>query len=315
MVKIFFSYSHKDEQLRNELEAHLAMLKRQGLVEVWHDRRITAGNDLGGEISDHLEEADIVLLLVSPDFLNSDYCYDIEMQRALEKHRQGEARVIPIILRHCDWHPAPFGKLLALPIDGKPVVKFPDRDEAFLEIVQGVRKAAEELSKNVEVETITPQPRQIATARPADDGPRSSNLRIKKEFSDREKDRFLDDSFEFIANFFENSLAELSQRNPEIESEFNRIDARTFAATVYNGGKKISQCSIWLQGERWGGDIAFSFGEPRGGMNETLSVRPDEYAIFLEAMGMQSFGAMRDKLLTQEGGAEHLWGLFISRLQ
>lgn len=131
MVKIFFSYSHEDEQLRNELEAHLAMLKRQGLVEFWHDRRIAAGNDLVGEISDHLEEADIVLLLVSPDFLNSDYCYDIEMQRALEKHRQGEARVIPIILRHCDWHPAPFGKLLALPTDGKPVVKFPDRDEAF----------------------------------------------------------------------------------------------------------------------------------------------------------------------------------------
>lgn len=315
MVKIFFSYSHEDEQLRNELEAHLAMLKRQGLVEFWHDRRIAAGNDLVGEISDHLEEADIVLLLVSPDFLNSDYCYDIEMQRALEKHRQGEARVIPIILRHCDWHPAPFGKLLALPTDGKPVVKFPDRDEAFFYVVQGIRKAAEELMGTIGEETTTPQPRKVAPARPADDGPRSSNLRIKKEFSDREKDRFLQESFEFIARFFENSLSELSQRNPEIESEFNRIDARTFVATFYNGGKKISRCSIWLQGERLGGDIAFSFGEPRGGMNETLSVKPDEHSIYLEAMGMQSFCAMRDKLLTQEGGAEHLWGLFISRLQ
>ncbi|WP_445628750.1 toll/interleukin-1 receptor domain-containing protein [Nostoc sp. DSM 114167] len=89
MATIFFSYSHRDETLRDELEIHLAMLKKQGFIETWHDRRITAGEEFDKAISKNLEEADIILLLVSSDFLASNYCYDIEMQRAMEKHEQG----------------------------------------------------------------------------------------------------------------------------------------------------------------------------------------------------------------------------------
>lgn len=92
------------------------------LITTWHDRRIAPGEDLHGQIDDHLNTADIVLLLVT-DFLASDYCYDVEMNRAMERHERGEARVIPVILRPCDWHGAPFGRLLAVPPDGKPVVK------------------------------------------------------------------------------------------------------------------------------------------------------------------------------------------------
>src|ERR1044072_2186300 len=99
MAVAFFSYSHRDEALRDELEVHLATLKRQGLIEAWHDRRITAGDDFAGVISEHLERADIILLLVSPYFLNSNYCYDVEMTRALERHREKTARVIPVILQ------------------------------------------------------------------------------------------------------------------------------------------------------------------------------------------------------------------------
>jgi hypothetical protein len=98
LARIFFSYSHKDEALRDRLDAHLSLMKHQGLIEGWHDRRITAGNDFAGNISDELERADIILLLVSADFIGSSYCMDIEMARALERHRAGEARVIPVIL-------------------------------------------------------------------------------------------------------------------------------------------------------------------------------------------------------------------------
>lgn len=121
MVEVFFSYSHKDEDLRNELEIHLAVLKRQGVISTWHDRRITAGDEFADKISCHLESADIILLLVSPYFIASDYCYEVEMKRALERHDAGEARVIPVILHPCYWHGAPFGRLLAVPSDGKPV--------------------------------------------------------------------------------------------------------------------------------------------------------------------------------------------------
>ncbi len=104
--------------MRDQLEVQLSMLKRQGAIETWHDRRIGAGQEIDGAISGNLEEADIILLLVSPDFLASDYCYDREMIRAMERHHAGDAIVIPVILRACDWHPAPFGKLNATPPDG-----------------------------------------------------------------------------------------------------------------------------------------------------------------------------------------------------
>lgn len=97
-ASIFFSYSHKDEALRNELETHLAMLKREGLITSWHDRKIVAGDELSGAIDAKLNSAAIILLLISPDFLASAYCYDIEVKQAMERHREGAARVIPVIL-------------------------------------------------------------------------------------------------------------------------------------------------------------------------------------------------------------------------
>ncbi|MGO9435248.1 MAG: toll/interleukin-1 receptor domain-containing protein [Terracidiphilus sp.] len=118
---LFFSYSHVDESLRNQLEVHLSALKRQDLIATWHDRRITAGSEVGDAIDANLNTAQVVLLLVSSDFIASDYCYEREMARAIERHERGDARIIPVILRPCDWHDLPFGKLLAAPRDGKPV--------------------------------------------------------------------------------------------------------------------------------------------------------------------------------------------------
>jgi hypothetical protein len=149
VITVFFSYAHHDEALRNELEKHLAMLKRQGVIDTWHDRKIDAGQDVHEEISEYLGKANIILLLVSADFLASDYCYDIEMRRALERHQRGEARIIPIILRPCEWQKAPFGRLVATPTDGKPITRFPNPDDAFLEVTQAIRKAAEKLHPRV----------------------------------------------------------------------------------------------------------------------------------------------------------------------
>ena len=146
-MEVFYSYAHKDEGLRDELDTHLALLKRQKLINGWYDREISEGKELEGEIAEHLNSAPIILLLVSTAFMASDYCYDKEMQRAMERHEAKEARVIPIILRPCDWHSAPFGKLKALPKDGKPVISWSNRDEAFLDIAQALRRVVADVAK------------------------------------------------------------------------------------------------------------------------------------------------------------------------
>ncbi|WP_437321244.1 TIR domain-containing protein [Sorangium sp. So ce385] len=144
-IHLFFSYSHKDEALRDELETHLALLKREGLLQSWHDRRIGAGTEWAGEIDKNLDEAEVILLLVSADFLASDYCFDKEMKRALARHDAGQARVIPVVLRKTDWRSAPFARLQALPKDGTPVTLWQDRDEAWTEVALGIRRAIEAL--------------------------------------------------------------------------------------------------------------------------------------------------------------------------
>ncbi|HKE01776.1 MAG TPA: toll/interleukin-1 receptor domain-containing protein, partial [Planctomycetota bacterium] len=146
MLNLFFAYSHADEKLRDQLEVHLKMLQRQDVIRTWHDREIGAGLDIDEAISDQLATADLVLLLVSPHFLASDYCYKTEMQRALTRHRAGEARVIPVILEPSDWQGAPFGKLRATPPDGKPIATFTNLNEGFLAVARDIRKAAKDMA-------------------------------------------------------------------------------------------------------------------------------------------------------------------------
>jgi internalin A len=150
-LRLFYSYSHKDEALRDELETHLKLLQRQGLIESWHDRRIAPGQEWKDEIDSNLERADIILLLISADFIASDYCYDIEMTRALELYNAKEAEVIPIILRDCSWHSAPFGKLQALPKDAKAVTNkdaWYSHDPAWTNVELGISTVIKKLQRD-----------------------------------------------------------------------------------------------------------------------------------------------------------------------
>lgn len=145
-LKVFFSYSHRDERLRDRLDAHLAGLRHMGIIHCWHDRKITAGDHVDEGIDAQLEKADLILLLISADFLNSDYCYRNEMMNALKRHKEGKARVIPVILRPVDWEKSPFAHLMAVPSDGKPITRWTNRDLGFLNVAKEIRRAAEELS-------------------------------------------------------------------------------------------------------------------------------------------------------------------------
>ncbi len=144
-IQVFYSYAHKDEIFRRELEKHLSNLRQQGLIQEWHDRMIVAGTDWAFDIDTHLNSASIILLLISPDFMTSDYCLSIEMTRAMELHEAGEAHVIPILLRPVDWEGAPFARLQVLPTGARPIAVWEDLDEAFLNVSRGIRQAIERL--------------------------------------------------------------------------------------------------------------------------------------------------------------------------
>ncbi|KQB13838.1 TIR domain-containing protein [Rhodobacter capsulatus] len=320
-ARVFISYSHVDEALRDELEVHLAMLKRQGLVDVWHDKRLLAGDQLDWTISKELDEADVILLLVGPNFLASDYCYKIEKGRALERHRQGAARLISVILRPCEWGHTDLAKYLVTPKDGKPITQWPDRDEAFLDVTRQIRRAIEDLE-------VVGQPKVthdfIETARGAaadelpepSPMPRSSNLRLKKDFSQAERDDFLFETFDYLARFFQGSLEELQARNVDIKARFRRIAGDCFTATIYRNGDKVAGGTVRVGG-MFGAGITW-LGDDSGqanSHNESLFVRHDDHKLFLSPMGMPVTGPGREARLTQEGAAEYYWDLMIRGLQ
>lgn len=310
MASVFFSYSHEDEALRDELEKHLAMMKRNGEIETWHDRRIRAGDPLDSAIDERLEQSDIILLLLSPAFLASDYCYDIEKSRALELQNEGKARVISVILRPCDWRETPLAQFLVTPTDGKAVVKWTNQDDAFQDVVKSIRNA---LPQPPAHSSPTPSP-PVAPALPA----RSSNLRLKKSFTQAEKDDFAEQTFNYLAEFFQNSLNELETRNTGIQTRFKQIDATHFFAEIYQNGNSVSKAHIRHGGHSlMGGGITYSTSSSPNSINEQLSVEVGEHSLSLKPMGMSAigFGSVAQGALSQQGAAEFYWKLLLNPLQ
>lgn len=163
-IRLFISYSHRDQELRAELGKQLSPLKRMGIVDVWHDRQIDPGQDWDREIKRNLEEADIILLLISADFMDSDYAWSEEMERALERHEAGEARVIPVILHPCEWELAPFARIQALPRDAKAVSTWGNRAEALADVARGVRIVAQGIASNPFKRPVAPTPEEPEVA-------------------------------------------------------------------------------------------------------------------------------------------------------
>ena len=181
-IEVFYSYTHEDELLRVELEKHLSLLHRQGLIATWHNRHILAGTDWTQAIDTHLEQASMILLLVSADFLASDYSYGIEMQRAIARHEAKQARVIPILLRPVDLQDAPFAHLQALPTNAKAITTWSNQDEAFTSVATSLRQAIERLG-------------QLTISTSASSFPRIWNLPLRNPFfTDR------DDILELLYN-------------------------------------------------------------------------------------------------------------------
>lgn len=157
-ITVFYSYASADSQWRDRLAAHLSQLRRDGLIEEWSDQQILAGADRSQEIDQAIHSAKLILLLISADFLASDVQYHGEMQQALERHKRGEARVIPVIVQPCDWQYSSFAHLQCLPRNKKPVTLWDNQDEAFELIVRDIRAVVEVLGQWVVI--VSPPPHQ-----------------------------------------------------------------------------------------------------------------------------------------------------------
>lgn len=139
-VSVFLSYCHVDEDYKNKLNIHLAPLKKMNKIKEWNDRELIVGSQFNNIIKKHLEEDDIIVLLISADFINSEYCYDIEMQKAIERCKNGQCKIIPVIVRPCLWQITPLKDFLVLPQDGKPISTYENKDNAYLEIVSAINQ-------------------------------------------------------------------------------------------------------------------------------------------------------------------------------
>jgi hypothetical protein len=141
--RIFLSYAHADEDLKKELDKHLMPLKRSGKIETWNDRELIAGQEWNEEILSELNKAEIILLLISSDFIASQYIWEKELTTAMNRHNEGTAKVVPVIIKNCLWQDMPFAKLQALPRNAKPVAAYENSDDAFTEIAFEINRLVE----------------------------------------------------------------------------------------------------------------------------------------------------------------------------
>lgn len=229
-MRAFISYSHHDKAALERFHVHLKNLTRDGHIETWYDRDILAGGRLDTEIAWELEAADLFLLLVSPDFIASDYCVEREMKRALERHAAGNVRVIPIIVEDCDWKAmGKLRQLKAVPTDGKAISEWANPNTAYLNVVQELRRIIEAENTPAAAAKVVLEP---FAARPA-----MARYRAKREFDEIDRGDFRDAAFAAIKEYFRRATEEIDSIDG-LRGRFTDRGATSFGATVMNGGQR-----------------------------------------------------------------------------
>lgn len=312
-MKAFISYSHRDREAVDRLHTHLATLRREGLIDTWFDRRILPGDSIDDKITSELESCDIFLMMVSPDFLESDYCVDREMRRALERHDSGAARVVPIIIQPCDWMSSPLSELKVLPTDGKPISEWMNENSAYLDVVKELRRMLD-----VDQVTTMPEPRVFGSS--SDPIRKARRYRVKRDFDDIDRSDFRNHAFSLIREYFRSAIAEIDNID-DVRGRFEDISAKSYGCTVVNkalaGGRGTVHITVHCgdDGIFGFGDIYYSFEKhaPTGHVNGSFSVNADEYELYLRAQLNFSFGTDHKERLTPEEVGKCIWDEFIRR--
>ncbi len=166
-IKVFISYSRKDKEYKEELLEFLAPMRRNNVIQIWNDKDIVPGEQWEDELLERLTTADIVIFLVSPSLLNSDYIHRVEIKGAMERHKKGELVIIPILIRNSDFAESDFKTFQGLPADLKPVTTWDDRDSAWLSVTKGLKRVIESIQKKIEAKKATPSTQNNSTIPPS----------------------------------------------------------------------------------------------------------------------------------------------------
>ena len=304
-AKVIISYAHEDARVLERLHKHLAVLRREGKISEWFDRQILVGVKLDQEISANLDDADIFLAIVSPDFLASNYCYEREMARAIERHEAGKMRIVPIIAEPCEWLQTPLKQFKAAPRDGKPISDWTNPNTAYLDIAGELRRLVEAMEEGARPSA---QKRESAAT--------SRKYRVKKEFDEIDKSEFRDRAFETMSKYFEDAAQEMNSIEG-VKARYRRLSPDAFSATIVNRNQNNETAHVTVRrggGSRsWtGGAITYSWqeGSDNNSYNGTFSVESDEYQLFLKSGDFRG----ENEILTEKTAAEKLWVEFIEKV-
>lgn len=305
-MKAFISYSHRDEAVVERLHTHLAMLKREGALSAWYDREILGGGDLDDDIAENLAASDLFIAVVSPDFLSSDYCYEREMARAIERHEKGDIRVLPIIAEPCDWHSSPLARFKALPKDGKPISEWENKNNAFVDIIGEIRRIHEADTPSVPVGNSSEETSQPKSAK---------GYRIQRDFDAIDKADFKRECYKSIRSYLVNSARELDQVEG-VRARVEDLGPTSLTATIVNRFKEGTSAHITIHSasDTYAmGDIFFShqLNAPSNTANGGFLIESDEYELFLSPQ-LFSFSEMPERVTAKEA-AEYLWNDLLER--
>src|ERR1700733_14201856 len=270
-MRAFTSYAHSDDAMLKRLHAHLAMLRRDGTLSHWYDRDILAGGNIDREVAKELSQCDLFLALVSPDFLNSRYCYETEMENAIRRHEAGEITIVPIILEPCDWLSSPLAQFKALPRDGKAISDWTNHNNAFLDVVNELRRLA---SSDGAAELNNPKSmRSKSAASP------TPKYRVKRSFDQIDRDDFRAQAYEVIRDYFEKSTRELDGVEG-LRGRYQAMGPLSFTCTVVNhllksSGSGVASVTVHAGNRSGLGDISYSHEANSPGNSSNGSFRID----------------------------------------
>lgn len=309
-MKAFISYSHQDSKYVQNLKKHLAQVQRQGLIDTWYDREILAGSDFGSDIQKELDSAGLFLAIVSPDFISSDYCYEVEMAWALERHKAGEMRVVPIIVEPCEWKMTPLRDLKALPKDGKSVSEWSNANSAYLDVVTELRRALESSDQLAVPETtLAPSNQSTQEHTPI------TTFKVKRTFDAIDRDDFNRKSFIEICDFFSRSAAEINAVDG-IKSRFEQYSDTSFGAKILNSQYQRGENAITVHmgGSSVGfGDIYYSNSERSepNTANGWYSIEETDYELLYSGNRMNNLMSNDQFKGTANDLARDLWFDFV----
>ncbi|WP_294296522.1 toll/interleukin-1 receptor domain-containing protein [uncultured Chryseobacterium sp.] len=310
-MKAFISYSHKDSNYLERLKVHLAQMKRDGLITDWTDEEIHAGGSLNNEISDALNSSELFLALLSPDYIASNYCFNKEFETAQGMQEDGKIIIVPIIVEPCDWQRTPFGNLKALPKDGKAVSEWTNPNNAFMNVIDELRRLTSFTKSSSTVQNVQySAPEKLAR-----------NYKVKKYFSEVDIFNFKESSYEEIKDYFNSSISELDAVE-NLQARFTNEGKGFFTCLISNrANNENSFLTVLIGGNdhKHYGDLSYSFTDQINTnsiqIGKVFRVENDEYEQFWtrNSQGFP-FSNQSNINLTARQVAEEIWNDFITQV-